>query len=255
MLQTEHSAPLSGFNAVEVKPYNEKESKKVQVERMFDSISGRYDLLNRSLSFGIDVYWRKRLIAELKSLKPSSILDIATGTADVALALNALKPKKITGLDLSEKMLEVGRTKVARKNLNHIITLVKGDSEQLPYEDQSFDAVTVAFGVRNFENLSLGLSEMSRVLKKGGKIVILEFSKPSVFPVKQLYHFYFRYFCPWWGKLLSKDASAYTYLYDSVAAFPEGNDFTKIALENGFSGMKTQRLTFGIVSLYTGTKQ
>ncbi|MFN5317207.1 MAG: ubiquinone/menaquinone biosynthesis methyltransferase, partial [Bacteroidia bacterium] len=190
MLQTEHSATLGGSNNVEVKPYNEKESKKVQVERMFDSISGRYDFLNRSLSFGIDIYWRKRLIAELKSLKPSSILDIATGTADVALALNALKPEKITGLDLSEKMLEVGRTKVARKKLNHIITLVKGDSEQLPYEDQSFDAVTVAFGVRNFENLSLGLSEMSRVLKKGGKVVILEFSKPSVFPVKQLYHFY-----------------------------------------------------------------
>jgi demethylmenaquinone methyltransferase/2-methoxy-6-polyprenyl-1,4-benzoquinol methylase len=255
MHQTEHSAPIIGFNAVEVKPYNENESKKVQVERMFDSISGRYDFLNRSLSFGIDVYWRKRLIAELKSLRPSNILDIATGTADVALALNTLKPKKIIGLDLSEKMLEMGRKKVARKKLNHIITLVKGDSEQLPYEDQSFDAVTVAFGVRNFENLGLGLSEMSRVLKKGGRVVILEFSRPSVFPVKQLYNFYFKYFCPWWGKLLSKDASAYTYLYDSVAAFPEGDAFTKIALQNGFSDIKTQRLTFGIVSLYTGTKQ
>ncbi len=239
---------------MEVKPYQDASGKKVQIERMFDSISGKYDFLNRSLSFGIDVYWRKRMVNELRKHKPEQILDIATGTADVALAMERLKPQYITGLDLSEKMLEKGREKVAKRNLQHLITLVKGDSEQLPYPNNSYDAVTVAFGVRNFENLSLGLSEMSRVLKPGGKVVILEFSRPRIFPIKQLYDFYFRHFLPWWGKLVSKDQSAYTYLYDSVNAFPEGDDFLKIASDSGFRELKAERVTFGIVSLYTGTK-
>ncbi len=239
---------------MEVKPYQDASGKKVQIERMFDSISGKYDFLNRSLSFGIDVYWRKRMVNVLRKHKPVQILDIATGTADVALAMESLKPQYITGLDLSEKMLEKGREKVAKRNLQHLITLVKGDSEQLPYPDNSYDAVTVAFGVRNFENLSLGLSEMSRVLKPGGKVVILEFSRPRIFPIKQLYDFYFRHFLPWWGKLVSKDQSAYTYLYDSVNAFPEGDDFLKIASTSGFRELKAERVTFGIVSLYTGTK-
>ncbi len=239
---------------MEVKPYSDSAGKKEQVERMFDSISGRYDFLNRSLSFGIDVYWRKKMVAKLKKDQPQSILDIATGTADVAISLRKLGPKNIVGLDLSEKMLEVGREKIRKRNLSGLIQLVKGDSEQLPYPNDSFDAITVAFGVRNFENLKQGLAEMCRVVKPGGKVVILEFSRPRVFPIKQLYDFYFRYFCPWWGKVISKDNAAYTYLYDSVNVFPEGDDFMNIATSAGFSQGNSERLTFGIVSLYTVSK-
>lgn len=237
-----------------VKPYQEESGKKEQIEKMFDSISGRYDFLNRFLSLGIDIYWRKLMVNRLRKTQPKQILDIATGTADVAIAMRKLKPDHITGLDLSEKMLEVGRHKVKDKGLSHLIQLVKGDSEALPYPDQSFDAVTVAFGVRNFENLLQGLTEMQRVLKPGGKVVILEFSRPRIFPVKQLYDFYFRYFCPWWGKLISKDDSAYRYLYESVNAFPEGDNFLQVASKAGFSALKAERVTFGIVSLYTGMK-
>jgi demethylmenaquinone methyltransferase / 2-methoxy-6-polyprenyl-1,4-benzoquinol methylase len=237
-----------------VKPYQEESGKKEQIEKMFDSISGRYDFLNRFLSLGIDIYWRKLMVNRLKKTQPKRILDIATGTADVAIAMRKLKPEHITGLDLSEKMLEVGRQKVREKGLNHLIQLVKGDSEALPYPDQSFDAVTVAFGVRNFEHLLKGLSEMQRVLKPGGQVVILEFSRPRIFPVKQLYDFYFRYFCPWWGRLISKDDSAYRYLYESVNAFPEGENFLQVASQAGFQHLKAERVTFGIVSLYTGMK-
>ena len=194
------------------------------------------------------------MVAKLKNDRPATILDIATGTADVAISLRKLNPNKIVGLDLSEKMLEVGREKIKKKNLSGLIQLVKGDSEQIHYPDNSFDAVTVAFGVRNFEYLLRGLQEMHRVVKPGGKVVILEFSRPRSFPIKQLYDFYFRYFCPWWGKLVSKDSEAYTYLYDSVKAFPEGDDFLKIAQEARYSAVKAERLTFGIVSLYTVLK-
>lgn len=239
---------------MEVKPYTDASGKKVQIERMFDAISGKYDFLNRSLSFGIDVYWRRVMVNRLRRIQPSSILDIATGTADVAIAMRKLQPKHITGLDLSEKMLQVGREKISRRGLSDLIHLVKGDSEQLPYGDNTYDAVTVAFGVRNFEHLSQGLREMHRVLKPGGKVVILEFSRPKAFPIRQLYDFYFRTFCPWWGKLISKDQAAYQYLYDSVNAFPEGADFTSIAREAGFKELSAERLTFGIVSLYTGIK-
>jgi demethylmenaquinone methyltransferase/2-methoxy-6-polyprenyl-1,4-benzoquinol methylase len=173
-----------------VTPYSHsKDSKKQQVAQMFDAISGKYDFLNRSLSFGIDVYWRKKMVRELKKIKPQSILDIATGTGDVAITMQQLHPEKIIGVDISDGMLEIGREKIQKKNLQNIIQLQNGDSENLTFAPNSFDAITVAFGVRNFENLSKGLSEMHRVLKPGGKVVILEFSKPKIFPIKQLYNF------------------------------------------------------------------
>lgn len=237
-----------------VKPYNQEDGKKQQVEQMFDSISQRYDFLNRSLSFGIDVLWRKKMVRELKNFANGPILDIATGTADVAIEISKNHASEITGIDVSEGMLSVGRLKISKRNLDKQITLIKGDAENLPFEKNSFACATVAFGVRNFENLNKGLEEIHRVLKPGGKLVVLEFSKPKVFPIKQLYDFYFKYFCPWWGKLLSKDASAYTYLYESVKAFPEGNDFLKIAKEAGFNSLHLNRVTFGIVTLYTGIK-
>jgi demethylmenaquinone methyltransferase/2-methoxy-6-polyprenyl-1,4-benzoquinol methylase len=239
---------------MEVKPYQEETGKKEQIEKMFDSISGRYDFLNRFLSLGTDIYWRKLMVNRLRKKQPKNILDIATGTADVAIAMRKISPEQIIGLDLSEGMLEIGREKVKKKGLGNLIQLVKGDSENLPYQENTFEAVTVAFGVRNFENLLKGLSEMNRVMKPGGKVVILEFSRPTIFPVKQLYDFYFRYFCPWWGKLISKDDSAYRYLYESVNAFPEGDSFLEVAKKAGFKELKAERVTFGIVSLYTGVK-
>lgn len=240
---------------MKVTPYeHSSDSKKQQIEQMFDNISPKYDFLNRSLSFGIDVWWRKKMMQELKALELNQVLDIATGTADVALATSKLKPNSIIGVDISEGMLSVGRIKVEKKGLSSLIKLQKADSENLPFSGNIFDAITVAFGVRNFEHLSKGLDEMCRVLKPGGKLVILEFSRPRIFPVKQLYDFYFRYFCPWWGKVISKDNSAYTYLYESVNAFPEGEQFLTIAKQSGFKQLKAQRLTFGIVSLYTATK-
>ena len=240
---------------MKVTPYeHSSDSKKQQIEQMFDNISPKYDFLNRSLSLGIDVWWRKKMMRELKGLALNQVLDIATGTADVALATSKLKPNSIIGVDISEGMLAVGRIKVEKKGLSSLIKLQKADSENLPFTENQFDAITVAFGVRNFEHLSKGLDEMCRVLKPGGKLVILEFSRPRIFPVKQLYDFYFRYFCPWWGKVVSKDNSAYKYLYDSVSAFPEGEQFLSIANQSGFKQLKAQRLTFGIVSLYTATK-
>ncbi len=221
---------------------------------MFDNISGKYDFLNRSLSFGIDVWWRKRMMKELRHVHPAKILDVATGTADVALEAVSLKPESIIGIDISEGMLSIGRIKIEKRGLSQKISLQKADSENLPFENDSFDAVTVAFGVRNFENLEKGLSEINRVLKPGGKLVILEFSRPSLPVIKQVYDFYFRTICPWWGKIISSDFSAYKYLYDSVRAFPEGKDFTNIAASAGMKEMKAKRVTLGIVSLYTGVK-
>jgi len=238
-----------------VTPYNNKSTgKKEQVEEMFDNISGKYDFLNRSLSFGIDVWWRKRMMKELRQVHPAKILDVATGTADVALEAVSLKPESIIGIDISEGMLSIGRIKIEKRGLSQKISLQKADSENLPFENDSFDAVTVAFGVRNFENLEKGLSEINRVLKPGGKLVILEFSRPSLPVIKQVYDFYFRTICPWWGKIISSDFSAYKYLYDSVRAFPEGKDFTNIAASAGMKEMKAKRVTLGIVSLYTGVK-
>lgn len=221
---------------------------------MFDNISHRYDFLNHLLSLGIDKNWRKKAIRSIKSLQPKKLLDIATGTGDLAFEANRQLPDlEIIGLDLSEGMLSKARVKARNMALDKM-KFVKGDSENLEFEDESFDAITVAFGVRNFENLEVGLSEMCRVLKTGGRVAILEFSKPKVFPVKQLFNFYFKYILPQTGRLISKDSRAYEYLPESVQAFPEGMDFVHILEKTGFKKCKNQPLTFGICSLYTAEK-
>lgn len=240
----------------QVTPYKDPNlSKKEQVAKMFDNISHRYDFLNHFLSLGIDKLWRKKAIKLLAKAKPQSILDIATGTGDFAFeAFNGIKPQKLVGVDISEGMLSKARIKAKDRNLEAHISFSYGDSENLQFEDNSFDAAIVAFGVRNFENLDKGLSEIFRVLKPGGRIVVLEFSKPKTFPVKQVYNFYFKFILPFWGKLISKDAAAYTYLPESVQSFPEGMDFVIRLKQAGFIESKDQPLTFGICSLYTGQK-
>ncbi|MBB6462163.1 bifunctional demethylmenaquinone methyltransferase/2-methoxy-6-polyprenyl-1,4-benzoquinol methylase UbiE [Flammeovirga kamogawensis] len=239
-----------------VLPYKDRnEGKKEQVANMFDNISSNYDLLNRVLSGGIDIYWRKIAINKLKKSQPKTILDVATGTGDLALqAWATLKPEKITGADISAGMVEVGREKVAKKGLSKFIDLQIGDSENLPFEDNSFDAVTVAFGVRNFENLEKGLTDIKRVLKPNGTLVVLEFSQPQSFPFKQLYRFYSMNILPMIGKIVSKDNSAYTYLPESVEAFPYGKAFTDILNKLGYKSVTCTSLTFGISSVYTGQK-
>lgn len=229
-------------------------AKKEQVEKMFDGIASRYDLLNRVLSFRIDVLWRRRVIEILNQFKPRRILDVATGTADLAIALSALQPEQVVGLDLSAQMLAVGQEKVNARRLNQKIQLVKGDSEALPFEPETFDAVTVAFGVRNFENLQKGLNEIFKVLKPGAPFVILEFSKVKTFPVKQFYQIYFRYITPFIGKLLSRDQKAYTYLPNSVAVFPEGEEMCVILRQTGFKKVECKPLSFGIASIYFAQK-
>jgi demethylmenaquinone methyltransferase/2-methoxy-6-polyprenyl-1,4-benzoquinol methylase len=236
-------------------PYKDRQDgKKEQVADMFNNISPKYDLLNRVLSFGIDVYWRKRAIRLLKPEHPRQILDIATGTADFAIEALALKPEKVIGVDISEGMLSVGREKIRRKKLDGKIELQLGDSEKLLFPDNSFDAVIVSFGVRNFEHLERGLVDMYRVLKPGGTCVILEFSQPEKSPFKQLYHFYSHYILPLVGKAVSKDNAAYTYLPESVQAFPAGTAFTNVLAKAGFNSTKCIPLTFGISSIYTGKK-
>jgi demethylmenaquinone methyltransferase/2-methoxy-6-polyprenyl-1,4-benzoquinol methylase len=238
-----------------VKPYgNENASKKQEVATMFNNISSKYDFLNHFLSLGIDKLWRKRAIRELKSLKPKRILDIATGTGDFALEALKVNPQNVIGVDISEGMLKVGMEKMKAKQVDHIISLRLGDSENLPFEANVFDAITVGFGVRNFENLNKGLSEMLRVLKPGGKVVVLEFSKPKMFPIKQLFGFYSRVFIPFFGKLFSKDKRAYSYLPESVKVFPEGQDFLNILTEVGYSEVSSIRLSGGIATIYLGTK-
>lgn len=239
-----------------VKPYHDESgSKKSQVSRMFNRIAPYYDFLNRLLSLGIDTRWRKRAIRKLAADKPRRILDVATGTADVALeTARQINPEQVVGLDISAEMLEIGRSKVRKRGLQEIIVLEEGDSEALPYPDESFDAVTVAFGVRNFENLEKGLSEMRRVLRKDGKVVILEFSRPRLFPFRQLFNAYFKYLLPLIGRLTSKDPKAYRYLYESVQAFPDGEDFVEILQKTGYNSSQCTPLTLGICSLYTGRK-
>lgn len=240
---------------MEVLPYKgTKAGKKEQVAAMFDNISSKYDFLNHFLSLGIDIIWRKKAINYLKTLEPKSILDVATGTGDFAIESLKLSPQKVTGIDISTGMLEVGRKKIQAMGVTNRIELIEGDSENIPFEDNIFDAVIVAFGVRNFENLDTGLSEMYRVLRKGGKVVILEFSKPDTFPFKQLYNFYFRAILPLIGKMVSKDNAAYTYLPESVKAFPDGDTFIEILKNVGFNDTKCDSLTFGISSIYTGQK-
>ncbi len=240
-----------------VVPYKDDAAgKKSQVAQMFNSIAGKYDFLNHFLSVGTDIYWRRKAVDELKQLRPARVLDIATGTADFAIeTLRAAAPDaQITGVDISEGMLEVGRRKLQQKGLGHRIRLELGDSEALPFPDNHFDAVTASFGVRNFENLEKGLAEMHRVLRPGGKMVVLEFSKPTAFPMKQAYNFYFKNILPVFGKLISKDRAAYTYLPESVQAFPDGQDFLTILRKVGFTSPAWQPLTFGISSIYTAQK-
>ena len=233
---------------------NSSLSKKEQVAQMFDAIAGRYDLLNRLLSGGIDIYWRKRALRELKTSNPRTILDVATGTADLAImAEKYLHPDKITGIDISEGMLELGRKKITSAGLTNI-ELIKGDSERINFPENSFDAITVSFGVRNFENLNSGLKEMYRVLKPGGKLVVLEFSKPKTTAFKGIYKLYMKVVAPGVGKIISKNQDAYQYLNDSVQVFPEGQDFINILEQTGFGETALTVLSWGICSIYTGIK-
>ncbi len=229
--------------------------KKEQVAAMFDDIAPRYDFLNRFLSAGIDVGWRKKAIGYLKEIAPQKILDVATGTADVALLTNKiLKPAHITGIDISEGMLQLGRKKITAARAENKITLISGDSAALPFDTNSFDAVTVAFGVRNFEKLELGLQEILRVLRPGGKLVVLEFSKPSAPVMKQLYNFYMRFITPNIGRAFSKNATAYKYLDESITKFPERQQFTNILAGLGYINIIYKPLSLGICSIYCGTK-
>ena len=233
-------------------PYkNSDKSKKEQITTMFNNIAHKYDFLNHTLSLGIDTIWRKKAVKELQKINPQIILDIATGTGDFAItAAKKLQVKQIIGLDISEKMMEIGKVKVAKQNLDSIIQFELGDCEALRFTDNYFDATLTGFGVRNFEHLQKGLQEIHRVLKPGGKAIILEFSMPTKFPIKQLYLFYFRWILPGIGKLFSKDTSAYTYLPDSVEAFPYGNAFIEETKNAGFSNTKFKTLAFGITTLY-----
>ncbi len=236
-------------------PYQtQKFSKKKQVELMFNKIACEYDFLNHVLSLGMDKYWRRKVVAVLKNFSSQEILDVATGTGDLAISVNAISPQKIVGIDISTEMLEKGREKISKKNLSHKISLLQGDSENLPFKNESFDTVISAFGVRNFENLSVGLQEMFRVLKKNGRIVILEFSKPQVFGVKHIYSFYFSKILPRIAKIFSKDKFAYDYLPASVSKFPFGKDFLNEISNAGFENTFFKPLTFGIVSIYVGEK-
>ncbi len=239
----------------EVKPYDATADKKHQVAAMFNNISRYYDFLNHFLSLGIDRRWRRKTIATLLEHKPQSLLDVATGTADLAIeAHKQLQPQQLIGIDISTKMLEIGREKLRKIGLQDAILLEEGDSEVLPYEDNSFDAVTVAFGVRNFADVEKGLREIVRVLRPGGKAVVLEFSRPKSFPFKQGYNFYFKYVLPTIGRLTSKDKKAYGYLYESVQAFPDGEQFVDLLHHIGLTDTTCTPLTLGICSIYTGIK-
>ncbi len=238
-----------------VKPYNNSDStKKEEVAQMFNNIAHRYDFLNHLLSMGIDRIWRRKGINLLKAIQPKQILDVATGTGDFALEALRLNPDKVIGLDISKEMLAHGEEKIRKKGLSNKISMQLGDSENMPFEDNTFDAITVAFGVRNFENLEKGLKEMNRVMKTGGKVVILEFSKPTQFPIKQGFNFYFKHILPRIGKLVSSDNRAYTYLPESVKVFPEGKTFLNILEKSGFKTTTCEAQTFGICSIYTGIK-
>ena len=232
-------------------PYETGESKKQQVATMFNNVAGTYDFLNHFFSVGIDKLWRRKLVNLIGINRPKLILDVATGTADLAIAETRLQPDKIIGVDISEKMLDVGREKI-KKYPN--IELQTGDSENLQFPENTFDAVSVSFGVRNFENVPAGLSEMRRVLKPKGKVFILEFSKPSNWLVQKLYYFYFCNVLPFVGKLISKDARAYTYLPESGRLFPDGQKFVELLQQAGYKNIECKPLTFGISTIYIGEK-
>ena len=236
-------------------PYKESSlGKKEQVTQMFDKVSSNYDFLNRVLTFGIDVSWRKKVVQLVADHKAKNILDIATGTGDLAIMLTEINPDKVIGLDISPGMLEVGKKKIAQLNLTDKIDMVIGDSEKLPFEDHTFDAITVGFGVRNFENLEKGLSEIYRVLKPKGTFVVLETSQPSKFPIKQGFDFYSKYVIPNVGKIFSKDKNAYQYLPESAAAFPYGDQLRDMKWTLAFTTSKVYPQTFGISTIYQAIK-
>lgn len=238
-----------------VKPYKDSDlNKKEQVTKMFDTISKEYDGLNRVISFGIDIKWRNRVVEIVRQTKPKRILDIATGTGDLAISMANTSAEKIIGLDISPGMLEVGKEKIKAKNLSEKIDMVVGDSEAMPFEDNSFDAITVAFGVRNFMNLEKGLEEILRVLKPGGVFVILETSVPTKPVYKQGYSFYSKYILPTIGKVFSKDRSAYKYLSESASKFPFGEALNNIIRQIGFINVEDHPQTFGVATIYTASK-
>lgn len=243
------------YEQEKITPYGEDSEKAAQVEQMFDDIAPTYDKLNHRLSWNIDKGWRRKAIKELAAHKPQTMLDIATGTGDFAmLAAQMLKPRKLIGADISDGMMEIGRAKVKEAHLDDIITFEKQDCLDLTYPDESFDAVTAAFGIRNFQDLDKGLKEMCRVLKKGGMLSIVELTTPVSFPMKQLFWIYSHTFLPVYGKLISKDNSAYSYLTKTIEAFPQGEQMMRILKKAGFAETRFERLTFGICTLYIATK-
>ncbi len=246
---------MTHYGAESILPYNEEEQKGLQVERMFDTIAGKYDLLNHTLSFGIDKLWRKKGIAYLRPFAPKQILDIATGTGDLAIQLQRqLHPDHIIGADLSEGMMEEGRQKVEKAGLSAHITFERQDCTAMTYEDNRFDAVTAAFGVRNFERIEQGIAEMHRVLKPGGHLMILELSTPEHFPMAQSYHLYSSVFIPLIGRVLAHNKAAYHYLPASIKVVPQGRVMTELLQRVGFKEAHAQTFTFGVCSMYTGTK-
>ena len=238
-----------------VTPYKDGSNKKSQIRLMFDRVAGRYDMMNRLMSMGVDIGWRKKLIRDMGKAEPKYILDMATGTGDLAImAARSIKGSKVLGIDLSPNMIQIAHNKVAGKQLGSHITLRTGDAENLDLDDDQFDAAMIAFGVRNFENLDKGLKELRRVLKPGAVIYILEFSRPTIFPVKQVFNLYFKLVVPAMGKMFSRDAEAYTYLYESVQAFPDYDRMTDAMTSAGFRNCTWEALTFGICCLYKGEK-
>jgi demethylmenaquinone methyltransferase/2-methoxy-6-polyprenyl-1,4-benzoquinol methylase len=238
-----------------IKPYKDSElGKKEQVAQMFDNISENYDDLNRVISLGIDVKWRKKVVEIIGKKNPKQILDIATGTGDLVLMMASLNPDRIVGLDISSGMLEVGKRKIEKAKLSNKIEMIVGDSEEIPFNENSFDAITVSFGVRNFANLDKGIKEIARVLKPTGVLVILETSNPTKFPFKQGYKFYTNFILPIIGKIFSKDKVAYSYLSESANSFPFGEAFNNILQKNGFTNTKATPVTFGVATIYTASK-
>ena len=238
----------------QITPYNNNDSKKEQVAQMFDNIAFRYDFLNSLLSLGIHKGWRRKCIKMLADKNPKHILDVATGTGDFAIAAMKLNPSKIIGIDISEGMMKFGREKLQKMNLDKIITLQYGDAETCDLPDNSMDAITVGFGVRNFENLEKGLTNMLRILKPGGQLSVLEFSTPRQFPMKQFYKFHFKYITPSVGKLFSKDASAYSYLPESIKAFPDNERFTAILEKVGYKKTSFSSVGLGLAAIYMAEK-